>query len=193
VIGQYDDQRSIVLPGKSLNGVPGVHLLTPLLLGLGDAVLVNRGWVPSADGATIPLDSFPSTPGSVTEVRLAGLLLPLPPPARPAPRDAAEPRFRRVWYRMDRDALQAQFPYRLLPAQLQLLPSPDAPSIPTRLQPPALSDGPHLSYAIQWFSFAAIGMVGWVALARRSRRERALEADESAAGVAAPVTAPGEP
>jgi len=159
-------------------------------------VLVNRGWVPSADGATIPLQSFPASPGGPAEVPLAGLLLPLLPPSRPASRDAAEPRFRRVWYRMDRDALQAQFPYRLLPAQLQLLPSPDAPSIPTRLQPPALSDGPHLSYAIQWFSFAAIGMVGWVALARRSRlvrRGSALGPGESAAGVVAPVATPGEP
>ena len=33
-----------------------------------------------------------------------------------------------------------------------------------------LSEGPHLSYAIQWFSFAAIAVVGAVILLRRERR-----------------------
>jgi len=34
-----------------------------------------------------------------------------------------------------------------------------------------LGDGPHLSYAIQWFSFAVIIVVGSVALARKQRRQ----------------------
>ena len=38
---------------------------------------------------------------------------------------------------------------------------------------PEISDGPHLSYAIQWFSFAVIIAVGSLALARK----RAAEAD----------------
>src|SRR5699024_6312310 len=46
--GRFDDARSIILPGRSLRGAPGVHLLTPLLLSADTAVLVNRGWVPAA-------------------------------------------------------------------------------------------------------------------------------------------------
>jgi surfeit locus 1 family protein len=38
-----------------------------------------------------------------------------------------------------------------------------------RLPPPALDEGPHLSYAIQWFSFAAIALIGGTAVALRSR------------------------
>jgi surfeit locus 1 family protein len=32
---------------------------------------------------------------------------------------------------------------------------------------PDLSDGPHLSYAIQWFSFATIALVGYPIYVRR--------------------------
>jgi surfeit locus 1 family protein len=38
-----------------------------------------------------------------------------------------------------------------------------------RLETPALTEGPHQSYAIQWFSFALVAIVGGVALSRRSR------------------------
>lgn len=164
--GEYDVARSIVLPGRSFNGVPGVHLLTPLRRG-SRALLVNRGWVPAADGATIAPDSFP-----ITDRAARGLVLPFPgrPQSLAPVRDAvADSGFRRVWFTIDPAALRAQFPYELLPFTLQLLPAPDAPRYPHRLDPPPLDQGPHLSYAIQWFSFALIGIIGWLAVLRRGR------------------------
>ena len=39
--------------------------------------------------------------------------------------------------------------------------------------PPVLTDGPHLSYAIQWFAFALIALIGGVILSfRDGRKER---------------------
>ena len=38
------------------------------------------------------------------------------------------------------------------------------------MEPPALDDGPHLSYAIQWFGFALIGVIGACVVAFRARR-----------------------
>jgi surfeit locus 1 family protein len=32
--------------------------------------------------------------------------------------------------------------------------------LPRRLPPPSLDEGPHLNYAIQWFAFATIALVG---------------------------------
>ncbi|NJD10962.1 MAG: SURF1 family protein, partial [Gemmatimonadetes bacterium] len=128
VAGQYDDARAIVLPGRSYRGIPGVHLLTPLRLDGDAAVLVNRGWVASADAATIPLDWLPAVPpGQAPDATVSGLGLPLPLAPRGA-RPAADSAFRRVWYRLDLHALQRQFPYRILPVELQLLPAPDAPT-----------------------------------------------------------------
>ena len=40
--------------------------------------------------------------------------------------------------------------------------------LPRRWPPPTLDDGPHLSYAIQWFSFAVIIVVGTGALLRKT-------------------------
>jgi surfeit locus 1 family protein len=189
VRGAFDNDRSIVLPGRSRRGLPGVYLVTPLLPdGRSDAVLVNRGWVPSPDAATIDVAYFAVRDTVVVH----GLILPFPgrsqslaPPAR-----AAQPEqsgFRRVWYSIDEAALRSQFPYPLLPALLQELPDPPAkaatPAVagqsagsgsryPARLDPPPLDEGPHLGYALQWFSFALIGLIGWIALMLRSRAPR---------------------
>lgn len=164
--GRYDDDRSIILPGHSLRGAPGVHLLTPFLVAADTAVLVIRGWVPAADGATIPVDSFPAGASAEAE----GLVLPFP--RGTGRRSAATDSFRTTWFAPDLAAMRAQFPYALLPVTVQLLPAAGAAPYPRRLEPPALDEGPHLGYAIQWFSFATIAVVGWMALGRRGRRTR---------------------
>lgn len=41
-----------------------------------------------------------------------------------------------------------------------------------RLGEPDLDDGPHLSYALQWFAFTLIGVVGTVVLVRADLRDR---------------------
>ena len=208
--GTWDTDRSIILPGRSYRGVPGVHLVTPLLLdGRDDAVLVNRGWVPAADAATIDILDF-DEPGRVA---LRGLVLPFPGAAESlaqrAPRPGREtPGFRRVWFIVDEDALRAQFPYRLLPALLQALPEADGVAAaaygrgtglgagpgpgrryPARLEPPPLDPGPHMGYALQWFSFAIIGVVGWIALARRGRGPSRAAPDLPAPGPPQPPAA----
>jgi surfeit locus 1 family protein len=182
--GTFDNDRSIVLPGRSHRGVPGVYLLTPLQLdSRPGAVLVNRGWVASPDAATVDFNRlelpttgvsdalvvpFPSTAASLAERESAG--------------DAAG--FRRVWFTIDEQALRAQFPYPLLPVMLQELPDTTGTrraamptrAAPTRLDPPALDEGSHLGYALQWFSFALIGIIGWIALVMRGRRQSAAAA-----------------
>lgn len=169
--GELDNERSIVLPGRSHRGVPGVYLLTPLLLdGRADAVLVNRGWVPSPDGSTIDIAAF-DVPDTVA---VQGLVLPFPDRSQSlAPREARPPAagtFRRVWFSIDANALRAQFPYPLLPVTVQALPETGtAQRYPARLEPPPLDSGPHLGYALQWFSFALIGIIGWVALVLKRR------------------------
>jgi cytochrome oxidase assembly protein ShyY1 len=47
--------------------------------------------------------------------------------------------------------------------------------MPVRQAAPALDPGPHLGYAIQWFSFATIAIVGWLVMVAKSSvtRQRA--------------------
>jgi len=46
-----------------------------------------------------------------------------------------------------------------------------APAGTARWRTPALDNGPHLSYAIQWFSFAVIAVVGTILLLKKQARE----------------------
>jgi len=178
VEGQFDHDHAIVLPGRSLRGMPGVYVLTPVVFPGGrTGVLVNRGWVPSADATTVYLDSL-RTPA---EARLTGLVLPFPHSQRkstvPATRDSV---FRHLWFSPDADQLRAQSPYALLPFEVQALPGPgvDSTRFPIRIPPPEQDNGPHLGYAIQWFSFALIFLVGWVTLMlRRGEIRRVPRAD----------------
>jgi len=122
-----------------------VALLTPLRLSDGSAVFVDRGWVPSPDA--VHVDATRYREGDSADV--TGLAL-------PAPRDRGD---------VNPAALKDSLPYTTLAIVLQL--DDTAAPHPTglrRWRPPALDNGPHLSYAIQWFSFAAIVVVGVVAL-----------------------------
>lgn len=161
--GEYDDTRTIIIAGRSLRGVPGVHVLTPMRLG-GAAVLVNRGWMPSADAARIEVDSI-KEPGPRG---LEALVVPFPDDyGRAAQTDS----FQRLWYGVNPERLRRQFPYPVLPVVAQILPHANQPRFPIRLKPPEMDEGPHLGYAIQWFSFAVIAIVGWLALLLRRKRE----------------------
>ena len=138
--------------GREYGGVPGVEIVSPLLLDDGaGAVLVNRGFVPTPDAVTVYPDSL-REPG---EHSVEGIALPIrsgggAPPAR---RDQA------TWARLDLVALRERIPYPIDAFYIQQLPDTALPRFPRRLDPPVLDDGPHLSYAIQWFAFAIIALV----------------------------------
>ncbi|MFW5952044.1 MAG: SURF1 family protein, partial [Gemmatimonadota bacterium] len=168
VRGRFDNARAMVLAGRSHAGAPGAHVLVPLRLGDG-ALLVNRGWLPAPDAASVDLDPV------VLEGRIAveGVLLPFPD----VELETEAPAFQRTWFRFDGDAMRQQLPYPAAPLYLvaERLTGPGvvdtARPLPVMLEPPALDPGPHLSYALQWFSFAAIFLVGWaVLLVRRPAR-----------------------
>lgn len=166
VRGWLDGDLSVVLAGRSHDGAPGAHLLAPLRLG-DAALLVNRGWLPAPDAVTVDLDAV----ALEGEVWFEGVLLPFPEVELER---ASGARFRRTWYRLAGDAIRGQYPYPVAPLYLLAtgrpagLAMPDtARGLPVLLGPPAIDAGPHLSYAIQWFSFAAIFLVGWAVLAAR--------------------------
>jgi len=76
--------------------------------------------------------------------------------------------------KIDLERIQAQLPYRIVPAYLLLqAQSPSQPSLPEPAPLPELSEGPPLSYAIQWFTFAAIALIGFIVLALREGRDGA--------------------
>jgi surfeit locus 1 family protein len=165
--GRYHHAGDMVVRGRSRQGRPGVHLVSPLVLADGRVVMVNRGWVPSPDGSTADVRAL-RTAGPV---RVSGALLPLTTqPDRGLPiagRAGADT----TWRRVDLAAARERSPGPVLPLVLQQLPGgpgTESPPVPEPL--PELSEGNHLSYAVQWFSFAAIGAVGLAILLLRRRK-----------------------
>lgn len=167
--GTYEPDGEVVLRGRAHGGKPGVHLATPLRVpAAGTAVMVNRGWAPSPDGARVDASAY-AEPGSLT---VEGVLQ-----AVPRTDDGGAPSMAgqgagavRTHRRLDLDALRRDRP-DLLPLYIQQLPDADSARAPLkRVPPPPLTDGPHLGYAIQWFSFATIAVVGLAILLLRGRK-----------------------
>ncbi|HEX2996359.1 MAG TPA: SURF1 family cytochrome oxidase biogenesis protein, partial [Anaerolineales bacterium] len=58
--------------------------------------------------------------------------------------------------------IASQMPYPILPVYIQPKPDPNDTQPPIPFQPEIeLTEGPHMGYAIQWFSFAAILFIGY--------------------------------
>ena len=160
----YD--REVVYAGRSHEGSPGADILTPMRVAGDTVVMINRGWAYSSDAASLDLTRWKEKDSATVSgfaetyagkergdgVRTAGL--------------------RRV-HSLDRAAVQALVGLPVAPYVLvQTSDSAHAPrgdSIPVRLVVPALDEGPHQSYAMQWFGFALVSLFGGVALFRRSR------------------------
>ena len=167
--GVLVDEGRVLVRSQVVDGQAGVHEVLPLVLEDGSAVLVNVGWFP------LGVDPGPATalfPPS-GRIELTGLLR---ADQRPAfGRREAEGHLKTV-ARIDVGRIQEQVDLPLLPFWIQLVGPYDPQRLPIPLPLPAVDDGPHLSYAVQWFSFGSIALVGYVALMRRelgvTRRRR---------------------
>lgn len=162
-IGRYDHDHDLVLRGRAYQGAPGIEVVTPLVFQGGrTAILVNRGFVPSADAVTAETDSL-REPG---EVRVKGIALAMPSDqGKPLDRSG-----RTTWARLDLEALGGLLPYSIAPVYIRQLPDTALPRFPRRLEPPAIDDGPHLNYAIQWFAFSIMALVFGVVVLRQPKR-----------------------
>jgi surfeit locus 1 family protein len=169
--GRFDPEHELLRRPVARDGMPGFHIVTPLVLSDGSAVLVERGWVPQHHDL-VPVRAAPPPQGEVT-IRawaFAGETPPTGPLAALAPRDPAEGRLTQAAY-LDLDRLAPQMPYALQPLRLVLDAPERAPGdvrLPLPPRPPELTAGSHLGYAIQWYAFVAITVVGYAALLRRS-------------------------
>lgn len=157
VEGTPDYANEFVVTGRSRNGSPGVHVFTPIrIAGRDTAVLVNRGWVYSPDAASIELARWRSEPGQ----SFTGFTQEIPEGNAPVRGRGLRP--------LTRGGVRQLVPYPVAPIYLVVQDSGGA-GTPVRLPTPVLDDGPHLSYAIQWFAFAAIALIGAVVVVRRAR------------------------
>jgi surfeit locus 1 family protein len=159
--GYYDAGHQFLLDNMSHESVAGVQVLTPLVLDNGDAVLVNRGWLPF--GAT--REDLPAVDVDGGKRTVVGRIDELPRPGiwLKGPEATGWPRL--VQYPAMAE-LSAALGRELAPRQVLL--DPGVPDGYVRAWVvPGTSPDRHLGYAVQWFAFAALAAGIWFVLGFR--------------------------
>ena len=168
VTGSFDPAFEVLARSQTHEGIAGFHVITPFVDESGVALLVNQGWIP------LRFDEPPFTDsGGQVETIVVTL-------ARSQVRAGfgpveAEGSLERI-ARVDIERLATQMPYPLYPVYAIAYGQPDPAILPIPIEIPELTEGAHRSYAIQWFSFAAVSVVGFWALATSKARKRRVSA-----------------
>jgi surfeit locus 1 family protein len=168
VTGEYDFERQVALRNQVYGNFSGLHLITPLKIqGTDQVVLVDRGWIPAEDFA--PQNWRKYDEGGIQSI--AGVVRvgqSQPDFGRIADPTPAEGEWLDTWNLANIAAMAQQLPYPILPIYIQQSPDTFWMSLPHRSAPDLeLTEGPHLGYAIQWFTFAALLFFGYPFFVRR--------------------------
>jgi surfeit locus 1 family protein len=170
VTGEYDFDNQVAIRNQYYESQYGYHLMTPLRFN-GEAILVDRGWIP-AEGNSAPSDwrkyDEPRTVNVSGQLRLGRGKPAFGGVADTLPENGAK---LEVWNNADLAHMASQMPYPILPVYIQ--PTSDSsdtePPIPS--QPEVdITEGPHLGYALQWFTFATILFVGYPFYLRKQEK-----------------------
>ena len=162
--GTFEPAQEVLRRNRSANGATGFHIVTPFKLsGTDTAVLVDRGWIPYDKGTGKQWKAIAPPSGEVTIDGVAQISQtatdgPVDPEVAPGQRLDA-------WFRINVARIQQQVDVPLLPffveQQSNGEPQENYPILGITPLPDA---GNHLSYAIQWFSFAIILLGGYGAI-----------------------------
>lgn len=170
--GRYDSSHEILVRGRTVGGRVGFEIVTPLLLDDGSALLVDRGWVPPAEGGAIATPVIPSTPAGVVTV-VGRIHLSESRPSALSRRDG-----RIDTRRVAVPTLARELPYPVYGAYVLLTeqnPAADPLFVPIEIdhRNAWLNGG----YAAQWWLFAGMAIVGFGWQARREAHGDPAPAD----------------
>jgi surfeit locus 1 family protein len=168
--GTWLPRHTVYLDNRQMGGRPGFFVLTPLKLPHGDAIVVQRGWLPRdmADRSRIAPYSTPEG-----EVVVQGRIAPWPSRLASLGADAAGP----IRQNLDFADYATSTQLALRPGAVAELAQPgNAGDGLLRDWPlPAVDVAKHYGYAAQWFAFCALtaGLYVWFQLIRPRRGARA--------------------
>jgi surfeit locus 1 family protein len=191
--GTYAADQEVIVRSRSYQSAAGSWVLTPLVLDDGSIVVINRGWIPNAGQFDAVPDEYRAPEGEVT---VSGIVRLTEARGSFGPTDPSDGVLTDL-ARADIGRLDQQIEGDLLPFYVQLQEQDPAVGTgdPTPIPAPALDEGPHLSYAVQWFTFTAMTAVVYALILRKKRNDEeraAMLAALDAEAVAEPVVA-GDP
>jgi cytochrome oxidase assembly protein ShyY1 len=159
VTGRYDPANEIQARGRTVNGDVGFEIVTPLILGDGSAVLIDRGWLPQGGDALAAPQVPPAPAGQVTVVGQIHLS-----ESRPTPVQHRDGRLDTRRISVPRLAHSLPYPvygaYVLLTSQ-----TPTASSQFTPIPIDHEDAWQNAGYTVQWWLFAGMALFafGWQA------------------------------
>jgi len=161
--GEYDARRQVFVDNRVHDGRAGYHVVTPLIIAGGRAVLVNRGWMPQgASRAAVPEAAPPS--GTVTvrgriAIPSAGFL-----------ELAKDTQSGAVWQNVDPARFSAATGVAVLPLVIEATQAPTPDDGLVRAWPaPDFGIEKHRIYMVQWYAFAALSLLLWLVFNLRGR------------------------
>lgn len=163
--GSYLPGSAVLLRNRPVQGQAGLHALAAFRVTEGDlagtVLVVDRGFLPDARGTDVP-----EPPGGEID-----LVARLRVPERPTERDAPAGQVQVIAPEQVRAAAPTPWQGPTADAYATALTEDGAsPADLSPLEQPSTDLGPHLSYAFQWWVFAAGALVGAVILLRRDAR-----------------------
>lgn len=185
VSGHYLPSGTTLLRQRPVEGQAGFHVLVPFVVtgspgaaGFQRVLLVDRGFVTAGDDG----ESADVPPPPTGTVDLVVHLRPGEDPFGRAPRGQTRsidlPALADAsWVAPAVDDAGGRFVTAAYGVLSQETPAPS--SAPTPLPPPEVDEGPHLSYACQWWIFAVGGFVGYGVVARRHAEDLRLDAEDA--------------
>lgn len=158
--GIYDHEHAIARVNQYRDGLLGYGLMTPLRMVDGSAIYIDRGWVPAINGSDEPDWSEYEMDGTI---EINGIL-----------RKAVDlngkndPNRPHLWLDFYPASLQMSLPYPIAEEFIQPIPNGEqTPPIP-EIKSVQITEGPHLSYASQWFTFGIMLLLGYPFVLRKS-------------------------
>lgn len=168
LVGEWDLEREVILRSRTMGGRAGAELLTPLVIDGTEVVMVLRGWLPAPDGLRPDVRAgFASATGPAD---VSGVLISSGNGRGGQPLWVSTSEGERLALAgIDLDQIRGELGFEVSPHVLRA--DDPAPGTSTLGPARALETdlGSHFSYAIQWFSFAVIAIVGTAILIRKER------------------------
>ncbi len=167
--GHYDAARQIFIDNRVDAGRVGYHVVTPLALADGRAVLVDRGFV-AGGPSRAALPAVPVPPGEMVvrgRVELPGRYVEL---ADAAPQGA-------LWQNLDPARFSAATGLDVLPVVVQQDAGDAQDGLARNWPAPDFGRERHLSYMLQWLAFAATVLGLWIWFVPLQARRAARSGD----------------
>lgn len=173
IIGSYLDESVFLVRNRPNNGNPGFIELVPFLTRDGQIIAIDRGWLPTGNKQDSP-DLVPA-PMTGQQTIVGRLRTAEPDLNRDAPDGqlpTINPKLMAEQLATNPSSVETAFYLRMSSESIQAKQTPD------QLGKPAVDEGNHLSYAIQWIVFGVMAFfaLGWAIRQELIARRVATEA-----------------